>query len=104
MVPTDITRTVSIGEATEDMRRAFTRVLQGHIGLATARFPVGTNGTQLDTLARAPLWSDGLDFDHGTGHGVGSYLGVHEGPQRGGQDWSGGVCAGDDRLQRAWLL
>ncbi len=79
---TDITRTVSIGEATEDMRRAFTRVLQGHIGLATARFPVGTNGTQLDTLARAPLWSDGLDFDHGTGHGVGSYLGVHEGPQR----------------------
>ena len=79
---TDITRTVCIGTPTAEMRRAFTRVLQGHIGLATARFPVGTNGTQLDTLARAPLWSDGLDFDHGTGHGVGSYLGVHEGPQR----------------------
>ena len=79
---TDITRTVAIGEATAVMRRAFTRVLQGHIGLATARFPVGTTGVQLDALARAPLWADGLDFDHGTGHGVGSYLGVHEGPQR----------------------
>lgn len=79
---TDITRTVCIGEPTPVMRRAFTRVLQGHIGLATARFPAGTTGAQLDALARAPLWSDGLDFDHGTGHGVGSYLGVHEGPQR----------------------
>ena len=64
------------------MRRAFTRVLQGNIGLATARFPAGTTGAQLDVLARSPLWHDGLDFDHGTGHGVGSYLGVHEGPQR----------------------
>ncbi len=79
---TDITRTVAIGEPTPAMRRAFTRVLQGHIALATARFPEGTTGAQLDTLARAPLWADGLDFDHGTGHGVGSYLGVHEGPQR----------------------
>ena len=79
---TDITRTVAIGKPTEAMRRAFTRVLQGNIGLATARFPVGTTGMQLDALARAPLWQDGLDFDHGTGHGVGSYLGVHEGPQR----------------------
>ena len=79
---TDITRTVCIGTPTAEMRRAFTRVLQGHIGLATARFPAGTTGTQLDALARAPLWADGLDFDHGTGHGVGSYLGVHEGPQR----------------------
>jgi Xaa-Pro aminopeptidase len=64
------------------MRRAFTRVLQGNIGLATAKFPLGTTGMQLDALAREPLWRDGLDFDHGTGHGVGSYLGVHEGPQR----------------------
>lgn len=79
---TDITRTVAIGEPTEAMRRAFTRVLQGNIGLATARFPAGTTGAQLDALARAPMWRDGMDFDHGTGHGVGSYLGVHEGPQR----------------------
>ncbi len=79
---TDITRTVAIGEPTEAMRRAFTRVLQGNIGLATARFPTGTMGMQLDALARMPLWQDGMDFDHGTGHGVGSYLGVHEGPQR----------------------
>ena len=57
-------------------------MLKGHIALATARFPVGANGAQLDPLARAPLWRAGLDFDHGTGHGVGSYLGVHEGPQR----------------------
>jgi len=79
---TDITRTVAIGQPSPVMRRGFTRVLQGHIGLATARFPAGTTGAQLDALARAPLWADGLDFDHGTGHGVGSYLGVHEGPQR----------------------
>ena len=79
---TDITRTVVIGDPTPAMRRAFTRVLQGNIGLATARFPEGTTGAQLDVLARSPLWQDGLDFDHGTGHGVGSYLGVHEGPQR----------------------
>ncbi len=79
---TDITRTVAIGEATPEMKRAFTRVLQGHIGLATARFPSGTTGAQLDALARLPLWQEGMDFDHGTGHGVGSYLGVHEGPQR----------------------
>jgi Xaa-Pro aminopeptidase len=79
---TDITRTVAIGEPTDAMRRAFTRVLQGNIGLATVKFPLGTTGMQLDALAREPLWRDGLDFDHGTGHGVGSYLGVHEGPQR----------------------
>lgn len=87
---TDITRTVAIGEPSAEMRRAFTRVLQGNIGLATARFPAGTTGAQLDALARAPLWRDGLDFDHGTGHGVGSYLGVHEGPQRIAK--SGGVA------------
>ena len=79
---TDITRTVAIGTPTERQRACFTRVLKGHIALATARFPEGTTGAQLDTLARAPLWQGGLDFDHGTGHGVGSYLSVHEGPQR----------------------
>jgi len=64
------------------MRDRFTRVLKGHIALATAVFPAGTNGGQLDTFARRPLWDVGLDFDHGTGHGVGAYLAVHEGPQR----------------------
>ncbi|MEK9660770.1 MAG: M24B family metallopeptidase, partial [Alphaproteobacteria bacterium] len=79
---TDITRTVAIGTPTAEMRERFTRVLKGHIAIATARFPAGTTGAQLDTLARFHLWQAGLDFDHGTGHGVGSYLGVHEGPQR----------------------
>ncbi|MEC9344836.1 MAG: aminopeptidase P family protein [Pseudomonadota bacterium] len=79
---TDITRTVAIGTPSEEMRDRFTRVLKGHIALATARFPKGTTGSQLDALARAPLWQAGLDYDHGTGHGVGSYLGVHEGPHR----------------------
>ena len=78
---TDVTRTVAIGTPTAEMRERFTRVLRGHIALAMARFPEGTTGPQLDTLARAPLWEAGLDFDHGTGHGVGAYLGVHEGPQ-----------------------
>ena len=84
---TDITRTtivgaVPAGAAGAEMRDRFTRVLKGHIALATARFPKGTSGSQLDALARAALWQAGLDYDHGTGHGVGSYLGVHEGPQR----------------------
>jgi Xaa-Pro aminopeptidase len=79
---TDVTRTVAVGEPTEDMRRHFTLVLKGHIALATARFPKGTSGSQLDVLARQFLWQAGRDFDHGTGHGVGSYLSVHEGPQR----------------------
>ena len=79
---TDITRTVPIGEATEEMRDRFTRVLKGHIALATMKFPAGTTGHQLDMIARKPLWDAGLDYDHGTGHGVGSFLGVHEGPQR----------------------
>ena len=79
---TDVTRTVPIGAPTEEMRARFTRVLKGHIALATARFPKGTTGSQLDALARLPLWQAGLDYDHGTGHGVGSYLSVHEGPQR----------------------
>lgn len=79
---TDITRTVAIGKPTNEMRDRFTRVLKGHIALATMRFPAGTTGHQLDALARKPLWDAGLDYDHGTGHGVGSFLGVHEGPQR----------------------
>jgi Xaa-Pro aminopeptidase len=81
---TDVTRTILIGDTPHSDREieCFTRVLKGHIALAQALFPVGTNGMQLDTLARAPLWEVGLDFDHGTGHGVGSYLSVHEGPQR----------------------
>ncbi len=79
---TDVTRVVPIGTPTAEMRDRFTRVLKGHIALATARFPRGTTGGQLDTLARLPLWQAGLDFAHGTGHGVGSYLSVHEGPAR----------------------
>jgi Xaa-Pro aminopeptidase len=79
---TDITRTVIVGEPTAEMRERFTRVLKGHIGIATAIFPDGTTGAQLDSFARAPLWAAGIDFDHGTGHGVGSYLSVHEGPAR----------------------
>jgi Xaa-Pro aminopeptidase len=79
---TDITRTVAIGEPTDEMRDRFTRVLKGHIAVATALFPKGTRGTQLDSFARRPLWEAGLDYAHGTGHGVGSFLSVHEGPQR----------------------
>ncbi|MGI9484193.1 MAG: aminopeptidase P family protein [Hyphomicrobiales bacterium] len=79
---TDITRTIAIGTPSDEMRDRYTRVLKGHIAIARARFPKGTTGAQIDTLARMPLWQAGLDFDHGTGHGVGSYLSVHEGPQR----------------------
>ena len=79
---TDITRTLAVGDPGDEARDRFTRVLKGHIALATQKFPKGTTGSQIDILARAPLWSIGLDFDHGTGHGVGSYLGVHEGPHR----------------------
>ena len=78
---TDITRTVAIGEPAEDMKRHFTAVLKGHIAVATARFPKGTRGIDLDPFARRALWAIGADFDHGTGHGIGSYLSVHEGPQ-----------------------
>ncbi|HEY4276474.1 MAG TPA: aminopeptidase P family protein [Rhizomicrobium sp.] len=78
---TDVTRTLIVGTPTAEMRDRFTRVLKGHIALATARFPEGTIGMQLDSFARRPLWEAGLDYDHGTGHGVGSYLSVHEGPQ-----------------------
>jgi Xaa-Pro aminopeptidase len=79
---TDITRTVAIGDPGEDIRRMFTLVLKGHIALDQARFPAGTTGTQLDALARQFLWREGFDYDHGTGHGVGAFLSVHEAPQR----------------------
>ncbi|WP_448580074.1 aminopeptidase P family protein [Thermaurantiacus sp.] len=79
---TDITRTIAVGQPSPEMKDRFTRVLKGHIALATARFPRGTRGGQLDILARQHLWAAGLDYAHGTGHGVGSYLSVHEGPQR----------------------
>jgi len=79
---TDVTRTIAIGEPTAEMRDRFTRVLRGHIAIARAVFPDGTTGAQLDSLARQFLWQAGLDFEHGTGHGVGSYLSVHEGPAR----------------------
>jgi Xaa-Pro aminopeptidase len=79
---TDVTRTVAIGTPTPEHCDRFTRVLKGHIALARARFPSGTSGTQLDSLARQFLWQVGLDYDHGTGHGVGAYLNVHEGPHR----------------------
>ncbi len=79
---TDVTRTMAVGEPTEEMKERNTRVLKGHIALARVRFPKGTTGSQLDVLARLALWEGGVDYDHGTGHGVGSYLGVHEGPHR----------------------
>ena len=78
---TDVTRTVAIGTPTREMWERFTLVLRGHITISTARFPKGTRGVDLDPFARRALWEAGLDFDHGTGHGVGSYLSVHEGPQ-----------------------
>jgi Xaa-Pro aminopeptidase len=79
---TDITRTVAIGAPSAEHKKMFTLVLKGHIALATAIFPEGTRGSQLDALARQYLWHAGADYDHGTGHGVGCFLGVHEGPQR----------------------
>ncbi len=79
---TDVTRTIAIGEPTDEMRDRFTRVLRGHIAIARAVFPDGISGAQIDAFARQFLWHAGIDFDHGTGHGVGSYLSVHEGPAR----------------------
>jgi Xaa-Pro aminopeptidase len=79
---TDITRTVAVGAATQEQRGCFTRVLQGMIAISRARWPRGLAGRDLDALARAPLWMAGMDYDHGTGHGVGVFLSVHEGPQR----------------------
>ena len=99
---TDITRTVAIGEPTAEMKDRFTRVLKGHIALARAIFPQGTRGTQLDTLARQYLWEVGLDYAHGTGHGVGSYLSVHEGPQR--IATPNGQPGGDEPLRAGMIL
>jgi len=99
---TDITRTVAVGEPTAEMRDRFTRVLQGHIALATAVFPKGTRGGQLDSFARRPLWEAGLDYAHGTGHGVGSFLSVHEGPQRIAP--VGGAYAGGDEPLAAGMI
>lgn len=79
---TDVTRVIPVGEPTQEMRDRFTRVLKGHIAIATAIFPAGTTGGQIDAFARRPLWEVGCDYGHGTGHGVGAYLSVHEGPQR----------------------
>jgi len=100
---TDITRTVPIGEPTAEMIDRNTRVLQGHIAIATAIFPKGTRGSQLDSFARRPLWEAGCDFAHGTGHGVGAFLAVHEGPQRispVGSSQSGG----DEPLQAGMII
>jgi Xaa-Pro aminopeptidase len=79
---TDITRTVPVGQPTEEMRERYTLVLKGLIAISTLRFPSGTRGSEIDAIARMALWQRGLDYAHGTGHGVGSYLAVHEGPQR----------------------
>jgi Xaa-Pro aminopeptidase len=79
---TDVTRTIAVGTPSAEMKDRFTRVLKGHIALSRVRFPAGTTGSALDALARLSLWEGGFDYDHGTGHGVGAYLGVHEGPHR----------------------
>ena len=99
---TDITRTVAVGEPTQEMRERFTRVLQGHIAIDCALFPKGTRGGQLDSFARRPLWEAGLDYAHGTGHGVGSFLSVHEGPQRIAP--VGGAYAGGDEPLAAGMI
>lgn len=99
---TDVTRVVAVGEPSGEMRKRYTQVLKGHIALATARFPDGTAGGSLDVLARQYLWADGVDYAHGTGHGVGSYLAVHEGPQRIGM--SAGVQAGTGEPLRAGMI
>ena len=106
---TDVTRTIwvgssdGLGEPTAEMKDRFTRVLKGHIALALAVFPEGTRGAQLDTLARASLWQAGVDYAHGTGHGVGSFLAVHEGPQRIAK-FSGGQAGTDEPLHAGMIL
>jgi Xaa-Pro aminopeptidase len=94
---TDITRTLPIGTPSQEMRQAFTRVLRGMIAISQLRFPEGLAGRDIDAIARAPLWAAGQDYDHGTGHGVGSFLSVHEGPQRLSR-------AGDVPLQPGMIL
>ena len=100
---TDVTRTMIVGTPTAEMRDRFTRVLKGHIALARAVFPAGTRGVQLDSLARQFLWAAGLDYNHGTGHGVGSFLSVHEGPQRIAAAWSS-QPGNDEPLQAGMIL
>ncbi|WP_114953549.1 aminopeptidase P family protein [Sphingosinicella terrae] len=100
---TDVTRTVVVGAPTAEMRDRFTRVLKGHIAVARARFPAGTRGGQLDSFARQHLWQAGLDYAHGTGHGVGSFLAVHEGPQRISPVGSG-QAGGDEPLRAGMIL
>ncbi|WP_340265756.1 aminopeptidase P family protein [Sphingobium mellinum] len=96
---TDVTRTIAIGTPSEEMKRCFTLVLKGHVALAQAVFPKGTRGGQIDVLARQFLWAQGLDYAHGTGHGVGSFLSVHEGPQR-----IATMGNGDEPLQPGMIL
>ncbi|WP_150290122.1 aminopeptidase P family protein [Sphingobium estronivorans] len=96
---TDVTRTIAIGTPSDEMKHRFTLVLKGHIALARAQFPQGTRGGQLDVLARQFLWAEGLDYAHGTGHGVGSFLSVHEGPQR-----IATFAGGDEPLQAGMIL
>ena len=84
---TDITRTVALGRLTEEQRRIYTLVLKGHIQLALCRFPSGACGSQIDAIAREPMWREGYNYLHGTGHGVGSYLNVHEGPHQIRMEW-----------------
>jgi Xaa-Pro aminopeptidase len=100
---TDVTRTIAVGTPTAEMKDRFTRVLKGHIAIARARFPQGTRGTQLDSFARQPLWEVGLDYAHGTGHGVGSFLSVHEGPQRISPAGSS-QAGGDEPLQPGMII
>ncbi|MGL5839672.1 MAG: aminopeptidase P family protein [Sphingorhabdus sp.] len=102
---TDVTRTIWVGpgQPTAEMKERFTRVLKGHIALALATFPEGTRGAQLDTLARASLWQAGVDYAHGTGHGVGSFLAVHEGPQRIAK-FTGGQPGFDEPLLPGMIL
>jgi Xaa-Pro aminopeptidase len=99
---TDVTRTVAIGTPTVEMRDRFTRVLKGNIAIDTALFPAGTRGAQLDSFARQYLWAAGVDYAHGTGHGVGSFLSVHEGPQR--ISPAGGAHAGGDEPLRPGMI
>ena len=100
---TDVTRTMIVGTPTAEMKDRFTRVLKGHIALARVVFPAGTRGVQLDSLARQFLWAAGLDYNHGTGHGVGSFLSVHEGPQRIAAAWSS-QPGNDEPLQAGMIL
>ena len=101
---TDVTRTLAVGTPSPEMRDRFTRVLKGHIALSSAVFPEGTRGNQIDALARQFLWEIGCDYAHGTGHGVGSYLAVHEGPARIATAAGGYGAMGDEPLRAGMIL